>query len=72
MKTLELQEMEIINGEAGGAGYACGAAALGVVITAAAIASSATPVGWLAWGIAIGRAGMTGAAIGNCAYELAN
>ncbi len=70
MKNLELTQMEGLQGGAGGAGFACTTAALGVLITVAAVASSATPVGFLAWGIAIGRAGLTGAAIGNCAYEL--
>lgn len=67
MKHLELTQME---GVQGGAGFACGTAELGVVITVAVIASSATPVGVLAWGIAIGNAGLTGDAIGNCLYEL--
>ena len=72
MKNLELTQMENLHGGAGGAGFACGTAALGILTTVAAIASTATPVGFLAWGIAIGRAGLTRAAIGNCLYELNN
>ena len=48
------------------------AGCFGAVVGIAAIATMATPVGWLAWGIAIGSGMSTGFSLGDCVYDLAH
>tara|TARA_R110000796_G_scaffold88850_6_gene192059 strand:- start:131728 stop:131934 length:207 start_codon:yes stop_codon:yes gene_type:complete len=65
MKALELNQMENLKG---GSALSCFGAVAGLVsLTALAIAGG--PVGWFAWGAAIGSGMSTGFALGDCVYD---
>lgn len=66
MKTLELNQMEQIEGGELTLACASGAWAIGMAVVAAA----SGPVGWLAWGSMIGTGFFGGASMGSCLYNL--
>jgi len=68
MKSLDLKQMEKV--EAGG-WASCFGAAVGVA-SIAALAIAGGPVGWVAWGLAVGRGMSTGFALGDCVYDAVN
>lgn len=65
MKTLELNQMEDIEGGS----WSCVAGIGGLALTAIAL-TAAGPVGWVGWGVMIGRGVLTGGSLGACAYDL--
>lgn len=69
MKTLELNQMENLQGGDLATGISCAGAIAGIV-GATTLAIAGGPVGWLAWGSALLSGLTTGAALGSCAYGL--
>ena len=65
MKNLELNQMEELHGGS----WSCVAGIGGLVLTAVAL-TAAGPVGWVGWGVMIGRGVLTGGSLGACAYDL--
>ncbi|MCK5443652.1 MAG: hypothetical protein KAJ23_17335 [Maribacter sp.] len=57
--------MEQIEGDDG---FSCFGAVVGII----AIATMATPVGWVAWGVFIATGMSTGFSLGDCTYDLAH
>ncbi len=67
MKTLELNQMQELQGGKLATTVTCATA--GWAIGMAVVAAVSGPVGWLAWGAMIGTGLAGGAGLGSCIYQ---